>query len=438
MKKNAIIISILALFAAQGLFAQGNSTLSKLGIGMNVGVQKLYGESEVEPIDASPAGEFYVKYLLNDRVNILAGLGFGYLNDGPFNRTFNTNLITGDLKINVNLLPPGKVSPFVTFGLGVFSFQYNKDQEKTRQGFPLPDSYPQRYFDGSFFAGGGLEYRLNDKIGINGFADYRFTTGDDLDGFSSGPEKDGYLNGRAGITYYFSPQGQQRTGDDLIALESVNMNEFEDLGLPSVEDKDLDMFEARLDKYEENDAGFSMEHYIRLKSRVDELNQLISEKETSLQDLRTSLDLKDQRIADLEYELERMGTGYRGPVDLSDFTTGYEEALRNYYSRSFSYAVGMFQQLRDSFPNHRLASNTQYWMGECYFGLGNYTAATEAFQSVFNYPQSFKKDDATIMLGRCYYQLNDFNTAKTYFQDLINNYPDSEYISKAQSWLGRI
>jgi tol-pal system protein YbgF len=443
MKRFAVLFLLLALLATQGLFAQKSSTLSKMGIGMNVGFQKLYGESQVDPTGFAPAGEVLAKYMLSDRINISVGLGFGLLNDGPLTSTFNTNLITGDLKLNVNLLPQSKINPFVTFGLGAFSFQFTQVEAQSRNGDPYPPDYPQRYFDGSFFAGGGLEYSLTDRIGINAFADYRFTTGDDLDGFTTGAEKDGYLNGRAGMTYYFSPQGQRtETSNDLIALESVDvgdLGQFEELGLPNVGDEELGMFETRLDKLEEGDAGFSMEHYIRLKSRVDELNHLIMEKETSLEDLRTSLDLKDQRISDLETELDRMGTGgYRGPINVNDFTTGYEDALRNYYSRSFSYAVGMFQALRDSYPNHRLTSNAQYWIGECQFGLGNYAAATEAFQSVFNYSASFKRDDATIMLGRCYYQLNDYNTAKSYFQDLINNYPESEYIPKAQSWLGRI
>lgn len=440
MKKFATTVFLLfSILVMSEVFGQEAGMRSKMGIGINAGFQKLYGESEVEPTGFSPAGEVLAKYLLNDRVHLAVALGFGYLNDGPINiHKFNTNLITGDLRVNVNLLPPSKVSPFVTFGLGAFSFKYNK----VAAGTPLAATFPQRYYDGAFFVGGGLEYRVKPKLGVGILTDYRFTTGDDLDGMNTGPEKDGYLNGRAGVTYYFASPTEAGADKDLLALESVDLGDLGDmgdLGLPADSNENLDIFEAKLDKLEESDAGFSMEHYIRLKSRVDELNQLIAEKEAALEDLRTSLDLKDQRIADLEAELERMGSrGYTGPVTTSDFTTGYEEALRSYYSRSFDVAINIFQQLKDNYPNHRLASNAQYWIGESQFGMGNYSAAAQAFQAVFNYPESFKKDDATIMLGRCYYQMKDMETARTYFQELINNYPDSEYVPKAQMWLNRI
>ncbi len=438
MKSKTLLRSLLivALVIAQHAFAQDEAKSSNLGIGMNLGFQKLFGDED--PTWFAPAGEFMAKFLVNDRFNISMGLGYGLLWDHYFERKFETNLITGDIKANINLLSPGKINPYLSLGLGVFNFSYKQLKPSAKGNKALEGN---RYYDGSLILGGGLEYMMSPKLGIDVFADYRHTTGDDLDGYTFG-NKDGYFNSRAGVTYYMSPRrlSPVPSNEDLMASNKLEMEDMSDAGLPEASNSgNLSMFEAKLDKLDKSDTGFSMEQYVRLKSRVDELTQLIKEKESALEDLHMNLDLKNQRIADLESELQRTpssaGASYG---DVSGFSQGYEEALRKFYAHDYDSAIEEFTNLREQFPHHRLASNCDYWIGECYFGKGDYTQAAAAFQRVFNYENSYKKDDATIMLGRSYYNMQDLNTAKTFFQELLDNYPDSEYVGKAKSWLGKI
>lgn len=406
---------------------------SSLGWGLNVGVQKPF--CDVLHTGVGPAGEFMVKFLINNRITLSTAIGYGLVNDGFINNTFQTNLITGDLKANINLLEPGKVNPYLTLGLGIFSFEYKKTKSYAIGSSSLEG---KRYFDGSFIFGGGMEFMVSPKLAINIFADYRHTTGDALDGADIGSSKDGYLNGRIGFTYYLSPRPVQGmpSEEDLLALEQGEFSEAnnEDM-LPEGDSDKLSMFEAKIDKLDNAENAFTMEQYVRLKSRVDELNNLIEEKERELDELRASLDLKNQRIADLESAIQK---GSSGAVSISNFSDAYEEALRNFYSRNYEEAIRIFTELKNNFPNHKLASNCQYWIGESYFGMGDYAKAAEAFQAVFNYSFSYKKDDATLMLGRCYYNLHDIERAKSYFQGLLTEYPDSEYVEKARQWLSRI
>ncbi len=438
MKSKTLLRSLLivALVISQNAFAQDEAKSSNLGVGMNLGFQKLFGD--VVHTWFAPAGEFMTKFMVNDRFNISMGLGYGLLWDHYFERSFQTNLITGDIKANINLLSPGRVNPYLSLGLGVFSFSYKQLKSSAIGSSNLQGS---RYYDGSLILGGGLEFMVNPKLAINVFADYRHTTGDDLDGFTYG-NKDGYFNSRAGFTYYLSPRQASPVSpnEKLLATNNLEMEDMSDAGLPEASNSgNLSMFEAKLDKLDKSDTGFSMEQYVRLKSRVDELTQLIKEKESALEDLRMNLDLKNQRITDLEAELQRTpGSAMASYGGVSDFSQGYEEALRKFYARDYDSAIAEFASLREKFPHHRLVSNCDYWIGESYFGKGNYTQAADAFQRVFNYENSYKKDDATIMLGRCYYNMQDLNTAKTFFQQLLDNYPDSEYVGKAKTWLGKI
>ncbi len=430
MKRCLIMICLVMawMLAVQSALPQTTENQSKFGIGLNAGVQKPF--CDVLHTGLGPAGEFMMRFLVSNRFNLSMGIGYGLLNDGFTKNTFETNLITGDLKANINLLAPGRVNPYLTVGLGVFSFEYKQTES---YAIGLPTLQGQRYFDGALIVGGGMEIMTSPKFALNLFADYRHTTGDALDGFDFG-NKDGYLNVRGGFTYYMSkrPLGAMPEGEDLLAMQN---REFGESNQSAPEDsQNLAMFEAKIDKLEAAESEFNMEQYVRLKSRVDELNVLIDEKEKELEELRATLELKDQRITTLESSLQRTTTtGSSG-----DFSDLYESALRNYYSRSFQAAIDLFQDLQNRFPNHNLASNCQYWIGECYFGLNDYVHAAEAFQAVFNYSISYKKDDATLMLGRCYFNMNDLARSRSYFQGVINDYPDSEYIEKAKQWLTRI
>ena len=70
--------------------------------------------------------------------------------------------------------------------------------------------------------------------------------------------------------------------------------------------------------------------------------------------------------------------------------------------------------------------------------MSDFSRASDAFQNVFDYHLSYKKDDATLMLGRCYQKMQDTDTARRYFQEVIDVYPSSEYVGKAKEWLDRI
>ena len=78
------------------------------------------------------------------------------------------------------------------------------------------------------------------------------------------------------------------------------------------------------------------------------------------------------------------------------------------------------------------ADNAQYWTGECYYGLGKYRQALTAFTKVFAYRKTEKADDAQLKIARCYLGLDEKSKALSSFQKLLDEYPESEYLSKAQ------
>ncbi|HNY91237.1 MAG TPA: tol-pal system protein YbgF [bacterium] len=434
MKRSIIVVTLAVLLIFTAIApAQETTTAqpknSRIGLGFNIGLQKPY--CDVLHTGAGLAGEFMMRYLLSNYFDISLGLGYGTLNDGFSYNTFVTDLIAGDIKANIHLSKPGNTNPYIFVGAGFTNSSYTRNKW---WAIGSPDFEDKRVTLGSFIYGGGVEFMLTPQVALNTFMDYRFSTGDALDGAELGKYKDGYLNARAGITYYLSPRAGKAKSDrdDLLALQQGQLSGAEQSGGTG-----MDMFEAKLDKMEAGDAELSMEQYVRLKSRVDELNQLISIKETELDELRATLDFKNQRITDLESTLQ--SADFAGGSGLSgDFAYNYEEALRAFYARDYRRAASIFSNLLTQYPSHALASNCQYWIGECMFGLKDYEQASAAFQAVFNFENTTKKDDATLMLGRCFYALNDRSNAREYFQSVIDKYPGSEYIEKARQWLRRL
>ncbi|HNW58771.1 MAG TPA: tol-pal system protein YbgF [bacterium] len=426
------IITAVLIFAVQTPAQETGSAQpknSKIGLGFNIGLQKPY--CDVLHTGAGLAGEFMMRYLLSNYLDLSLAFGYGTLNDGFSYNTFVTDLISGDIKANIHLSRPGSTNPYLFVGAGFTNSSYTRNKP---WAIGSPKFTDKRISDGALIYGGGVEFMITPQVALNTFMDYRFSTGDALDGAELGKYKDGYLNARVGLTYYLSPRSGKIKSEreDLLALQQGKSSSGTE---QSSGDSSMDMFEAKLDKMESGDAELSMEQYVRLKSRVDELNQLINIKETELSELRSTLDFKNQRIADLETTLQNAPPA--GDTLSGGFSYNYEEALKAFYARDYKKAAANFSSLLTSYPTHTLASNCQYWIGECLFAMHDYQQASSAFQAIFNYENTTKKDDATLMLGRCYYAINDKTNARDYFQAVIDKYPGSEYIEKARQWLRR-
>ena len=122
----------------------------------------------------------------------------------------------------------------------------------------------------------------------------------------------------------------------------------------------------------------------------------------------------------------------------SRFEDRYQEALQEYRGHQYRESVQKFEALLSIDQKHSLSDNCQYWIGEAYYGMGNYRQAIVAFEKVFSFAKSNKDADSQLKLGLCYMRLNNKEQARSEFQKLIDNYPASEYVSMAQRYISQI
>lgn len=184
-----------------------------------------------------------------------------------------------------------------------------------------------------------------------------------------------------------------------------------------------------------------------LQDEVKRLETELSEKDRIIQDLRADLEQKDKRIeelqasgASLQPAGSRMASRPRASAAAvsGSYRERYRAALDAYNARQYRDAINAFSRLLAEDANNSLADNCQYWIGESYYGLGNYAQAIAEFEKVFAYPNSNKADDALLKLGVTYLKLGDRESARTQFEQLLANYPKSEYLDKARGYLNRL
>lgn len=181
-------------------------------------------------------------------------------------------------------------------------------------------------------------------------------------------------------------------------------------------------------------------------------NQKAVQLEEELNDLQKQLRDKNKTINNLKEQVKVLedgqsqapGSGFSAVaaqpgISDAEYERTYNDAYQLAHQRKFRDAVRVFESLIAANPHHSLADNAQYWIGESYYGLGDYRAAIVAFEKVFTFKKSNKNDYAQYKLGLCYFQLKELAEARREFQKLIDNHPNSaNLISKAEQYIARM
>lgn len=409
-------------------------------IGLNLGGQLFNGDVEWSRVGWSEAMEVFFKLPLSERFFISPAIGYGSLSDATFHidkSHFYTRMYTFDVKFGSNLFSIGnRINSYFYLGLGLIRYQCERDN------LLLMDKQESAT---SIFSGGGLEYQLTPKLGLFMQGDYRFTNTDALEGMDTpATAKDGYANIRFGVNYSF---GEKKAPDEDKVL--ADFMDMEASNPESSDGGDFDEFAEGIQEAEQiEEEHDQVDQLVKLKSRLENLNSQIRQREMEISELKSQLEFKASKLTELQKRVSNNNysqavyqpvneASYQvaSNVEVSDFSVSYEEALRLFYERDYAQSISIFNSLLEVYPNHHLASNCQYWIGECYFGLQNYNAAIQSFQSIFSYNSSSKYDDSLLMIARCLYGAGDSNTARQYLEQLLQDYPDSEYRAIAENYL---
>lgn len=87
-------------------------------------------------------------------------------------------------------------------------------------------------------------------------------------------------------------------------------------------------------------------------------------------------------------------------------TSQYEQAFAHLKSDNYEAAKAGFESFLKETPDHSLAPNARYWLGETYYAQGEFKTAARVFAEGFQaFPQSAKSPDILLKLGMSLAQL---------------------------------
>lgn len=104
----------------------------------------------------------------------------------------------------------------------------------------------------------------------------------------------------------------------------------------------------------------------------------------------------------------------------------YPQARASYLEEEYETAIKIFSYLLKQYPNHTLAPNARYWLGECFYGQKQYILAVPEFERVVSdFPKSAKAPEAQLKIAYAYSRLGDGKKAMESLKALLKKYPQS-------------
>ena len=125
-------------------------------------------------------------------------------------------------------------------------------------------------------------------------------------------------------------------------------------------------------------------------------------------------------------------------VSKSVYKKKYDEAYLAYLDANYKRSLLMFEELLDIDNVNDLTDNCQYWVGEIYYSMKDYSKAINAFNKVFDYKDNNKGAYAHYKLGLCYLNLGETNEAVDSFSKVVNDYSDqNDLVQKSKQFINK-
>jgi tol-pal system protein YbgF len=151
-----------------------------------------------------------------------------------------------------------------------------------------------------------------------------------------------------------------------------------------------------------------------------------------IEELRELHNSIDERLSKLEGKPPEKVKAPEPSDPAALYMAGYNDTM----DKNFTSAIETFQRFLTQFPDHELADNAQYWMGEIYYAKGDWERAILEFDKVVKkYPSGEKVSDALLKQAFSFEKLGDMKTAEILLRRIVEEFPKSEAATKAKERL---
>ena len=206
-------------------------------------------------------------------------------------------------------------------------------------------------------------------------------------------------------------------------------------------------------EYQENMLGTLSEEFSDQMQIVNKYDSSSSEITQTLIKMKNKFEVLEDRafytdsvyfeiindLGKIDSKIQTLSKGYTdlnvdATVSISgeEYSSRYSKALNSFFNDgAIGSSLDEFKELISLDSSHSLADNCQYWIGEIYYKQKLFMESIDEFGKVFEFTDSNKLDDAQYKIILCYINLGNYNLAEASLNKLKNDFPNSEYIDKA-------
>lgn len=224
---------------------------------------------------------------------------------------------------------------------------------------------------------------------------------------------------------------------DLAAAREGEKSVKSDFAILRKNDADL---QANLDGLKselQNLSGRLEDHGIAIKKPAEELTRYREDTDRRIVALEDRIVKLQVAVDELNKRLKEGTAGAGATPATADAL--YLKGLEIFKNGDLPGARTNLTQFLEQHPNHELAANARYWIGETYYGEKNYEQAILEFQEVIKqHPKKEKAPAAMLKQALSFKALKDVKSTQYLLKRLGTDYPKSEEAKKARALLKEI
>ncbi len=161
------------------------------------------------------------------------------------------------------------------------------------------------------------------------------------------------------------------------------------------------------------------------KARIGRIHDGMVETHNILQTINTTSETDQSRL--------------EGAAGVPSATTLYETAYRDFASGQYQLAIQEFQEYLHYHQNTDLASNAQYYIGDCYYNQGNFRQAVEEYnRAIERYPTGNKLASAQLKKAFALLELKQRQAGVRELRSLISRFPRASESDLARARLEQL
>ncbi|MFQ3573549.1 MAG: tol-pal system protein YbgF [Thermodesulfovibrionales bacterium] len=181
-----------------------------------------------------------------------------------------------------------------------------------------------------------------------------------------------------------------------------------------------------------------------MKGRFDEYRHQM---EKIIKDMHTEREVQNAKITAIERELREIKTKppAEKPADSDkqkdteketaqqDDQRLYDDAQIDFKEKKYASARQKFEKFIKENPDHKLVSNSHFWIAETFYNEKKYEDAILAYETfIKKYPKHDKIRSAMLKQGYAFVDLGDKKTGKIILERLIEKYPRTQEADLAE------